>query len=58
MSDVLVRCVNIPVLMDDLIEEAESFNVSLHLRTNLPPSLAEKLIINGKQVRVAITDTS
>ena len=54
----LDKCFNVNVLSDTLVEGVESFTVSLHLLTNLPPSLADRIIINEHQMKVSIIDTS
>ena len=54
----LDKCFNVNVLSDSLVEGVESFTVSLHLLTNLPPSLADRIIINEHQMKVNIIDTS
>ena len=54
----LDKCFNVNVRSDSLVEGVESFTVSLHLLTNLPPSLADRIIINEHQMKVNIIDTS
>ena len=51
-------CFGIVVFADGLIEGEESFDVSLHLKTNLPPSLTGRLIVDEQHLRVTIIDTS
>ena len=58
LSPDLDKCFDVNVLSDSLVEGEESFTVSLHLVTNLPPSLADRIIINENQIKVNIIDTS
>ena len=58
LSRDLDKCFNINVLGDSLVEGEESFTVSLHLLTNLSPSLADRITINQNQMKVNIIDTS
>ena len=52
------KCFNVHVLSDSLVEGEESFTVTLHLLTNLSPSLADRIIIDENQMKVTIIDTS
>ena len=58
LSRDLDKCFNVNVLGDSLVEGVESFTVSLHLLTNLSPSLADRITINQNQMKVNIIDTS
>ena len=58
LSRDLDKCFNINVLGDSLVEGEESFMVSLHLLTNLSPSLADRITVNHNQMKVNIIDTS
>ena len=58
LSRDLDKCFNVNVLGDSLVEGEESFTVSLHLLTNLSPSLADRITINQNQMKVNIIDTS
>ena len=58
LSSDLDKCFDVLVLSDSLVEGKESFTVSLHLLTNLPPSLADRLNVNENQMKVNIIDTS
>jgi hypothetical protein len=58
LSRDLDKCFNINVLSDSLVEREESFTVSLHLITNLSPSLADRITVNQNQMTVNIIDTS
>ena len=58
MSNNRSLCFTIPVLSDDLVEDDESFLVSLRLRTNLSPGLRDGLVVDDRQLRVTIIDSS
>ena len=58
LSPDLHKCFNVHVLSDSLVEGEESFTVTLHLLTNLSPSLADRIIIDENQMKVTIIDTS
>ena len=58
LSPDLDKCFPVNVLSDSLVEGEESFTVSLHLLTNLPPSLADRISVNENQMKVNIIDTS
>ena len=58
MSPDLDKCFNVRVFSDSLVEGEESFTVTLHLRTNLSPSLADRIIVDPNQMTVTIIDTS
>ena len=58
LSHDLDKCFNMHVLRDSLVEGEESFTVTLHLLTNLSPSLADRIIISENQMKVTIIDTS
>ena len=58
LSPDLDKCFSVNMLSDSLVEEEESFTVSLHLLTNLFPSLANRININENQIKVNIIDTS
>ena len=52
----LDKCFSVHVLSD--FEREESFTTTLHLLTNLPHSLADRIIIDENQMKVTIIDTS
>ena len=58
LSPDLDKCFNVHVLSDSLVEGEESFTVTLHLLTNLSPSLADRIIIDENQMMITIIDTS
>ena len=58
MSNNRSLCFNIPVFSDDLVEADESFLVSLRLKTNLSPGLRNGLVVDDRQLRVTIVDSS
>ena len=58
LSPGLDKCFHVDVLSDSLVEGEESFTVTLHLLTNLPPSLADRINVDENQMKVNIIDTS
>ena len=58
LSPDLDKCFDVLVLSDSLVEGEESFTVTLHLLTNLPPSLADRINVDENQMKVNIIDTS